>query len=206
MNQASWYQQLFAFVYDPVMRSTEQRKLSSIRKHLLEDLHGNILEVGVGTGANLPYYPSEIELTLLEPNPAMLNKVSHSLDRFNTLKILPHGITEVEKLIPAHSFDAIVSTLVLCSVPDVEKSLGLFSRWLKPEGKLLVIEHIRSSKKFSAKIEDWLTPAWKHLAQGCHLNRATDKLIREAGFLPIREAYFDLGVQGYWGIFKLSST
>jgi SAM-dependent methyltransferase len=91
-----------------------------------------------------------------------------------TLLNIGCGYPEMEKLIEPDSLDAVVCTLVLCTIPDPARALKNFMRWLKPGGKLLILEHIRSHNPSNGKLQDLLNPMWRKVADGCHLNRPTD--------------------------------
>ena len=98
-------------------------------------------------------------------------------------------------IIKENSLDAIISTLVLCTVKNPELALDNFKKWLKPNGKLIVLEHIHSNKKMKATIETLINPFWKIIGDGCNLNRHTDKLIKEKGFVVKEESYFTIGLR-----------
>lgn len=192
----------FARIYDPFMFFIEKRVLLHRRRRLIENLKGEILEVGVGTGVNFEHYGHGASVLGIEPSPHMIRIAHLKKDRFDPAKdISLHttgmGHPEMDHLVQPASLDAIVSTLVLCTVPDVEGSIKNFYDWLKPGGRLVVLEHIRSHKHIHGKIQDLLTPFWMQLAEGCQLNRATDRMILEAGFVLKREERFKLGFPFY---------
>ncbi len=107
------------------------------------------------------------------------------------------GYDDMVKLIDPESLDAVVCTLVLCTIPNPEMALGNFMKWLKPGGRLVVLEHIRSHNHSAGKIQDFLTPTWAKIAEGCQLNRPTDKLILQVGFQLLREDHFKIGIPFY---------
>ena len=196
------YKRLFGAVYDRFMRSLEEKHLGARRARLLSGLSGKVLEVGVGTGANFEHYNSDIELTGIEPSPYMLSRAVKKRD----LLLFPSRITlletgcgypEMQKLIPVNSLDAVVCTLILCTIPDPEKALENFMKWLKPGGKLIILEHIRSHNPRRERIQDFLNPVWKKVADGCHLNRPTDRLLDRSGFQKVRAEYFRIGIPFY---------
>ena len=153
---------LFAAIYDPFMRRTEQACLVAWRRELLSGLSGRVLEVGAGTGANLPHYPPAVtSLVLAEPDEHMLARP-----------------------LPDATVDAVVSTLVLCSVPDPARALQELSRVLRPGGSLVFLEHVAAAGG-SSRLE-WqrrIEPVWKRIAGNCHLTRPTEDSLREAGFV-----------------------
>jgi SAM-dependent methyltransferase len=196
------YKRLFGAVYDRFMDSLEKKYLGMRRARLLSGLSGKVLEVGVGTGANFEYYNGDVELTGIEPSRYMLSRA----EKKRQVLLFPGRITlletgcgypEMKKLIQEDSLDAVVCTLVLCTVPDPGKALENFMKWLKPGGKLVILEHIRSHNPARGKWQDFLNPVWKKVADGCHLNRPTDHLLAGSGFQPLREEYFKIGIPFY---------
>jgi ubiquinone/menaquinone biosynthesis C-methylase UbiE len=166
------------------MRRLETACLFAWREELLRDLHGEVLEVGAGTGANLPHYPPAVtRLVLAEPNPHMRRRLEarRGSGESSTAEVSDASLERLP--IPDASFDAVVSTLVLCSVPDMHAALAEIFRVLRPGGRLLFLEHVAaesSSKRFQwQRRGEWL---WKHLAGNCHLTRKTEQAILAAGF------------------------
>lgn len=152
------------------------------KQRLFSGLSGRVLEIGAGTGANLEYYPSGIELIALEPNPYMQEYLKDQAAK-NGRKIEIH--TGVAEEIPLSdvSVDSVISTLVLCSVEDLSKSLSEILRVLKPGGTFRFIEHVAAPEKYWLRyIQNVITPCWKYLVDGCHPNRETWKVIENAGF------------------------
>lgn len=189
------YSKLFASVYDRVLSFPEKKVLSKKRKELLSALSGNILEAGCGTGVNFPLYSKKARVLACDPSEAMLEKSEKRMirEKINAeIELIRGGITDKELAlrIKPSSLDAVVCTLVLCTIPAPEKVLKQLYNWLKPGGKLILLEHIRSKSKSGNILQDLITPVWKHLAEGCHLNRATDEIAKEAGFLVEKENYF----------------
>jgi ubiquinone/menaquinone biosynthesis C-methylase UbiE len=166
------------------MRRLETACLFAWRGELLRDLHGEVLEVGAGTGANLPHDPQAVtRLVLAEPNPHMRRR----LEARRGSRELPRAEVSdasLERLpMPDASFDAVISTLVLCSVPDMHAALAEIFRVLRPGGRLLFLEHVAaegSSTRFRwQRRGEWL---WKQLAGNCHLTRKTEQAMLAAGF------------------------
>ncbi len=153
--------------------------LAEYRQQLLADVSGEILEIGFGTGLNLPHYPDRVEkITTVDPNPGM-NKISRS--RIADSKItVDRRILNGENLPMAdESFDTIVSTWTLCSIPNVNSAIAEIYRLLKPGGKFLFIEH-GASKDDGVRIwQNRLTPIQKVIADGCHLNRNIQDLVAQ---------------------------
>lgn len=191
----SWYTKVFARVYDPVMEKMEQRVLSKHRKRLLSTLSGNILEVGSGTGINFPIYPKGCSVLASEPSAPMLRFAErrlHSMDVLAEIRVIQAGVgsAELETQVPAGGFDAIVCTLVLCTIPDPVAAVRSFKRWLRPGGRLIVLEHVHAHNQPRRMLHALLNPAWKVLAEGCNLTRDTSVLLKQEGFVPDTEEQF----------------
>lgn len=160
----------FASGYAFVMPLIERLGLSEVRGRLLSSVSGNVLEVGAGTGLNYRHYPEGVHLVMTEPDRAMLGILEGNVPR-GSAEILNSPISDLygSNLEP-HSFDYVVSTLVLCSVDDVAQSLETISLFLKPGGKYLFLEHGLASGFYGA-VQKLATPLWSKVAGGCHLNR-----------------------------------
>jgi ubiquinone/menaquinone biosynthesis C-methylase UbiE len=178
---------IFPRVMDLVMSS---RVLAAERKRLLEHARGEVLEIGFGTGLNLAHYPEPIRrLTAVEPSAGM--------DRLAGRRIESSGL-EVRRLalggeclpLPDASFDTVVSTWTLCSIPEVERALGEVRRVLRPGGRFLFVEHGRSPEPKVRRWQDRLDGVQQRLAGGCHLNREIPALIEGAGLEPVEVSRF----------------
>ncbi|WP_410768899.1 class I SAM-dependent methyltransferase [Fontibacillus sp. BL9] len=165
-----------ANMYD---RKREKRELGEHRRHLLSSARGKVLELGVGAGSNLPYYSSDIELTAVDFSPAMLEKVKLANDTKYGLK-MEYIQGDVESLfLDEHDFDTVVSTLSLCAYRDPMKVLHNMSRWCKPGGRILLLEHGISSNGAIAFAQKTLDPlAYRFV--GCHQNRDIMRLIADS--------------------------
>lgn len=207
----SFYARLFAKVYDPVMRQLEERLLFSRRQALIGQASGSGLEVGAGTGINFPLYPSGSKVLAIEPSAAMLQRAARRLEAHGTageIELLQAGINDevLYRRIAPHSLDFIVCTLVLCTIPDLEAALERFRRWLRPNGRLLVIEHIHDYRQPQRWLQHQFTPIWKRMAEGCHLNRSTDQLLQSAGFQALEAQYLNTRfVPFYWAVLAPAS-
>lgn len=145
-----------------------------------------MLEIGADTGANLDYYPTDIELVVLEPSPYMQRYFRQKIEDTGPSAEIHTGVAE-QILFDDQSFDSVISTLVLCSVNDLRQSLSEISRVLKPGGTFYFIEHIAASDdNWLRTLQNWITPLWKRVTDGCHPNRETDELIRHSGFTDIK--------------------
>lgn len=173
---------LFALAYDRLMAATEQGGLARHRESLLGSAAGHLLEIGGGTGANLPYYGRHVAgLVITEPEEPMARR----LERRLSASRLPARLcrAHAEQLpFRDESFDAVVCTLVLCTVRDPMRALAEVRRLLKPRGRLLFIEHVRSDDSAVARWQDRLRGSWACIGCGCQCNRRTVESIRGAGF------------------------
>ncbi|MBX3259730.1 MAG: class I SAM-dependent methyltransferase [Labilithrix sp.] len=177
----SW---LFATAYDPFMRRTERACLSAWRRDLLASLPASgarVLEIGAGTGANLAFYPRTLErLVLTDADPHMLARLRRRPE-LGRAEVARAGADELP--FDDASFDAVVSTLVLCSVPDQAATLGEVRRVLRPGGALIFLEHVAAEDAPSRlRWQRRLEPLWSRVAGNCHLTRDTGAAIERAGF------------------------
>lgn len=196
------FSKTFGAGYDYFMFFLEKFFLRARRARLLSGLTGSILEVGVGTGANFKHYGHEIELTGIEPSPYMLVHAEKRKDALLfrnriTLHNTGCGDPEMENLIAPASLDAVVCTLVLCTIPNPEMAVVNFMKWLKPGGRLLILEHIKAHNYTFAKFQDKINPYWEKMAEGCQLNRPTDKMLAKSGFQLLRQKRFSIVIPFY---------
>ncbi len=177
--------------YDWLARFGEWFGLRRKRRALLSSLRGRVLEVGIGSGINLPHYPAAVTLTGVDLSPVMLAIGKRRAERLN--RAVDLRIMDVETLqFPNHSFDAVVSTLTLCTYPDPIRALREMARVLKPDGKILLLEHGVSNNRL---LRWWQEKAAarhfrKHL---CHLTRDPLALARAAGLTIKHQQRFGLG-------------
>jgi len=162
--------------------SMRQRNLAAYRARVLPAAQGRVLEIGIGSGLNLPYYSTTVEQVIgLDPSPKLLAMTREAARRTS----LPLELIENSaETIPLYnrSIDTVVTTWTMCSIPDVQRALGEMRRILKPEGRLLFVEHGRSPDPGVRRWQDRLTPVWRRVGGGCHLNRPIGELIEAAGF------------------------
>jgi ubiquinone/menaquinone biosynthesis C-methylase UbiE len=167
---------LFAAVYDRMMSAQERAGLRDMRAELLAAASGRVLELGAGTGLNLTHYGAAVtELVLTEPDPHMARRLR---SRVEAAEVPFHvDVVEVgaEKLpFKDHSFDTAVSTLVFCTVPDPGLAAAEVARLLKPDGQLLLLEHVRGAPEGRlTRWQDRLERPWGWVGAGCHPNRDT---------------------------------
>jgi SAM-dependent methyltransferase len=171
----------FALLYDPFVWAGERAGLRAHRKALLSHARGRTLEIGSGTGLNLPHYPDDIdELILAEPDAAMRSFLQKRLSRSGRMARLADA--PAERLpFPSGSLDTVVAALVLCTVDAPDVALREIARVLRPGGQLLFIEHVRSDSPGLARWQDRLAGPWRRFACGCRCNRATAELIVTCG-------------------------
>lgn len=178
----SLWGRIFAGMYDRVMARTEQDGLGAHRQALLATAAGDVLEIGAGTGVNLQYYGHGVEtLTLTEPEPPMVRRLQKRVDEVRPDAKLVCAAAE-DLPFGDDAFDTVVATLVLCTVDDQSRTLRELRRVLRPGGRLLFIEHVRSDDGRLARLQDRMEPINVRVAHGCHPNRATLDGIRTAGF------------------------
>ena len=164
-----------------VHMSMQQETFEPYRRRVVGQARGKVLEVGVGSGLNLPFYDGATHVIGLDPSTKLLSMAHVAAGGIGKSIELVEGVAEAIPL-PDQSVDTIVSTWTLCSIPDVARALGEMRRVLRSEGHLLFVEHGRSPERRVMRWQDRLTPVWKRFAGGCHLNRPIAELIREAGF------------------------
>ena len=153
--------------------------LEQYRQQLLANVSGDILEIGFGTGLNLPHYPEEVrEITTIDPNPGM-QKLARSRIAKSRITV-DYKVLNGESLpMENASFDSVVCTWTLCSIPLVEQAIAEVHRLLKPGGKFFFIEHGLSQDSSIQVWQNRLTPVQKVIADGCHLNRKIDELVKQ---------------------------
>jgi len=169
---------LFAWVLDVTMR---QRPFTPYRERVIGAASGRTVEIGIGSGLNLPFYPPAAERVIgLDPSRRLLAMARARRERAAPVDLL-EGSAEAIPLDDA-SADTVVTTWTLCSIPDAARALGEMRRLLRPGGRLLFVEHGRAPDAGVRWWQDRVTPAWRWLSGGCHLNRPIPDLIEGAGF------------------------
>jgi SAM-dependent methyltransferase len=191
--------------YDWAMAATEAKGLAGRRRHLLATARGRVLEIGAGTGLNLrSYRPDQVtSLLALEPDGAMRERLAARAATLRVpFEVRGAGVDDAD--LPDASFETVVVTLVLCSVPDPAAAASSIARWLVPGGRLLFIEHV-AALGLRGRVQRAATPVWSRVAGGCHLDRDTLSTLRQAGLsvsdcerfaLPAAGPLFASSVQG----------
>jgi ubiquinone/menaquinone biosynthesis C-methylase UbiE len=162
-----------------VMRN---RSLVPYRERVIAAAEGRVLEIGIGSGLNLPFYgPHVREIVGLEPAPRLIAMARQVAER------IPMPVTFMEESAAAiplddNAVDTVVMTWTLCTIPQADRALSEMRRVLKPNGRLLFVEHGLAPDDGVRRWQDWLTPAWKRISGGCHLNRPIQSMIESAGF------------------------
>ncbi len=157
------------------------RPLGKVRAKLLPQARGRVVEIGVGTGLNFEYYDGIEGLWGVEPDPSMLERAMERAKQARVPIELEKAGAEALPYADAF-FDTAVVTWVLCTIPEPQAALAELRRVLKPGGLVLYAEHTRSRFPIASRLQNLLTPAWKRISGGCHLNRPAVDLISGAGF------------------------
>jgi ubiquinone/menaquinone biosynthesis C-methylase UbiE len=172
---------LFAAVYDRVTAPAERAGLAERRQRLLAAAEGRVLEVGGGTGLNLAHYPSGLDgVVVLEPDGAMRERLLEKVPA-SSVRVEVHDVGIDEVPFPDASFDTVVSTMTLCTVPDLDTALATMRRVLRPGGRLLFLEHVKASG-LQGLAQRASAPVWRRLAAGCHADRDILAAMRTNGF------------------------
>jgi len=166
------------FLYDAMCAVLEATGLERWREWLVSGAKGRTLDVGCGTGRNLPLYASDVFVVGVEPSKDTLAKARRRAPTVPLVRASAEALPFRDG-----AFDTVVSGLVFCSVPDAAKGLAEVKRVLKPSGALRMLEHVRSTTAWRARWQDFVQPAWTAIAGGCHPNRDTETAVRQAGFV-----------------------
>jgi ubiquinone/menaquinone biosynthesis C-methylase UbiE len=156
--------------------------LAEYRARLIPQATGRVLEIGIGSGLNLPFYSSNVDRMFgLEPSPKLLTMARNMVNKSVVPVELIEGSAEAVPL-DRQSIDTVVITWALCSIPDAASSLQEIRRVLRPGGRLLFVEHGLSPDPDVRAWQNRITPLWKQIGGGCHLNRPIDAIIKTGGF------------------------
>lgn len=182
-----------------------QRPIMRQREKTVPLATGRVLEIGFGSGRNLPYYSEGYvtHLWALEPSEEMWDRAADAV-LASTLRV-EWLQADAEKVpLPADSADSVVATFTLCSIPNLPRAMSEIRRVLRPGGELFFSEHGLAPDESVRRWQTRLTPVWKHVAGGCHLDRDIPRAIRDAGFTiePLQTMYLPgwrPGSFAYWG-------
>ncbi|HEX8065812.1 MAG TPA: class I SAM-dependent methyltransferase [Thermoleophilaceae bacterium] len=170
---------IFAAGYDRFQAPMERDFFGPLRRDLLADARGRVLDVGAGTGANVPYYPDAVEeVVCAEPYEPMARRIE---GKAADARVSVRVVAPAEELpFDDDSFDCAVSTLVLCTVDDQARALAEIARVLRPGGRFVFAEHVRAADPRLAAWQDRLHPLWIRFGHGCHCNRDTYSAIESS--------------------------
>ncbi|EAR23333.1 class I SAM-dependent methyltransferase [Nitrococcus mobilis] len=175
------------FYYDVILprlchMAMRNRYLVPYRQRVIAMAQGHVLEIGIGSGLNLPFYPAGVrDIQGLEPSPRLIAMARYAAERSTIPMTLIEGSAESIPLAD-NSIDTVVTTWTLCTIPETAPALTEMRRVLTPSGQLLFVEHGLGPEERVRKWQDRLTPIWKRISGGCHLNRPIRNLIEQAGF------------------------
>ncbi|MCD4808781.1 MAG: methyltransferase domain-containing protein [Methanosarcinales archaeon] len=176
-------------IYDLMEAPVELFLFRKWRRAVLSDLHGSVLEVGTGTGKNLEYYPKDCKVTAIDISPKMLK---HAKKRMAGMDNISLQVMDAELLAFAdNSFDYVITTFVLCSIPNPVAALREMRRVCKPDGLVINLEHMRSSNRMLTFLENVLNPI-SVFFMGVNLNRKTVENIKKAGLSVVEEKHLAL--------------
>ena len=179
---------IFSRFYDLVEKHLEKKSFSKWRKLVWEKvpLNSKVLEVGVGTGKNMPYYPGSVEVVGIDFSQGMLERAISRSTKYpdKKIKLMKMDVTDMN--FPQNNFDFVISTFVFCTVPDPISGLKEVNRVLKPKGRAIFLEHMRSTKWLNNVPLYMMNPIIKTLV-GTSVIRKTKENILEAGFHVVQE-------------------
>lgn len=183
-----------AGIYD-ILEAPMEHMFSKWRKRLLSEATGKTLEVGIGTGKNIPFYPDDVDLTGIDFSPKMVEITKRKLNKHSrpNTEIIQMDAEEME--FADNTFDTVVTSCVFCSVPNAVEGLKEIKRVTKKNGKVLMLEHVRSNNKMTGKFMDIINPIPLYL-YGANINRQTYENLRKAGFaaeqINVENIWFDI--------------
>jgi ubiquinone/menaquinone biosynthesis C-methylase UbiE len=179
--------------YDLTQWPMEAFGLGRLRRRLWDQVQGQrVLEVGVGTGRNLQYYPAQSRVVAIDLSPGMLRRAVKRAERMG--RQVDFALADAQRLpFREGSFDAIAATCVFCSVPDPVQGLRELRRVSRPEGSTLLLEHVRAKNPLLGKVMDWLNPVAVWMS-GANINRRTLENVKLAGLAVEREDSFMMSI------------
>ncbi|MDE3089532.1 MAG: class I SAM-dependent methyltransferase [Chloroflexota bacterium] len=173
--------ELLAALYDPLIAPFDPMGVRKWRAWVVGAARGSVLELGVGTGLNLPHYRGVESVAAIDPDGASLRRAWARRNGSGEAITLCQARAETLPFADA-SFDAVLGTLVFCTIGDPDRALSEARRVLRTGGALRLVEHVRVRNRLIAGAQDVVTPLWKEIAGGCHLNRDTLAVVERAGF------------------------
>lgn len=179
--------------YDFVLNRLERRGMTERRRTLLENVSGSTLEIGAGTGLNFPLYPPDANVVAIEPDPSMIRRARERA-REAEAAIEVFQLDAQRLPLDDNSFEHVVGTLVMCTIPRPEEALAEIGRVLRPGGSYLFLEHVRGQTPRLVKWQDRLEKPWRAVAGGCHPNRDTLSTIAGSGLDVASVDRFELGL------------
>jgi ubiquinone/menaquinone biosynthesis C-methylase UbiE len=158
------------------------RRLAPYRERVIASAKGRVLEIGIGSGLNLPFYGPEVrEIVGLEPAPQLIAMARRVAERTPVpVRFMEESAAAIS--LDSNTIDTVVMTWTLCTIPQADGALSEIRRVLKSGGRLLFVEHGLAPNEGLRRWQDWLTPTWKRVSGGCHLNRPIRTMIEGAGF------------------------
>ena len=173
---------IFPRLYDLMMARGEHGRVGRWRRSVVGPAHGRVLEIGAGTGLDFPHYRAGVWVIATDPDLGMLERARSRASEANARFELVVADAEALPFRDA-AFDDAVVALAMCTIPRPALALGELRRALRPDGMLRMLEHVRVDRPaFVGRLQDWITPLWRPLAGGCHLNRRTVENVQDAGF------------------------
>ncbi|MDQ0970909.1 ubiquinone/menaquinone biosynthesis C-methylase UbiE [Neobacillus niacini] len=166
--------------YDFFMGPLERKKFIKVRQDLLKSATGKVLEIGSGTGVNFPLYRNADHVIAIEPSQHMIDQ-SQSRSKLAVVPIEMVNASAERLPFEDHTFDTVVATLVFCTIPNVDEAINELKRVCKPNGKILLFEHVKMENTLLSSMQEGLTPLWKKICDGCCLNRETLKAFTSRG-------------------------
>jgi ubiquinone/menaquinone biosynthesis C-methylase UbiE len=171
----------------------EHSNLADLKRSLLGQLQGTVLEIGPGAGANFAYYPTDLHWIGVEPNPFMHSYLRQEATQRGFQSIELYEGTAEDLPVNAGMADVVVSSHVLCSVSNLDRALREVQRVLKPGGYLIFLEHVAAdSCTWTRRIQEGVAPLWKTLFDNCHPNRETLQALEAAGFATLDYHHFQI--------------
>ena len=165
------------WLYDACCALCERLGLGRWRRWLVDGASGSVLDIGCGTGRNLPLYRSGVRVVGIDVSADALARARRRRPDVPLVQGDAHALP-----FRPESFDTVVSALVFCSVPDAARGLGEVRRVLRPHGTLRMLEHVRATRGLKARVQDRWQPLWTRITGGCHWNRDTEATVARAGF------------------------